>query len=329
MQIRVLNAAEMCAALPMPEAIEGMKRAFCRLSEKRCEMPLRSSITIPDAEGVLLTMPAAIPDDGEMAVKLVSVYGANPSRDLPLIHAVVLVFDAQTGIPSALMDGEVLTAVRTGAGSGAATDALANPDASEAAILGSGSQARTQLEAVCSVREIRRVRVYSPNSEHAGKFAAEMSGKGPVPDSVHAVIDPALAVRGADVVCTATTSNTPVFAFEDLKPGAHVNAVGSFQPSMQEIDTETIQQSMVVVDSRESAFAETGDLLVPLRQGLINKDHVHAKLGEILNGNKPGRTRVDQFTFFKSCGVAVQDAVATRIALNRAEQDGLGQIVSL
>ena len=171
MELRVLNAEEMSRALDMAELIEGMKLAYRRLSAGQAEMPLRSRITLPRQEGVLLTMPAALPREGKLAVKMVSVFGKNPGRQLPLIHALVTVFDAETGAPAALMDGEVLTAKRTGAGSGVATDLLADKEASEVAILGSGAQARTQLEAVCSVRNIKKARVYSPNNKHAIKFA--------------------------------------------------------------------------------------------------------------------------------------------------------------
>ena len=329
MKIRILSCDDVRQALPMKAAIEESKRAFSRLSSGRVEMPLRSRLHVPEQDGVLLTMPAALLDDGEMVVKLVTVFGKNPARGLPLIHAVVLVLNAENGQILSLMDGDVLTAVRTGAGVGVATDLLAPPEANSVAIIGSGKQAVAQLDAVCSVRDIQQAWVYSPNQEHAQSFAKKMSGVGPVPKNVKAVSSSAKALKDADIVCTATTSTTPVISFEHLKPGAHVNAVGSFQPTMQEIDSETICNALVVVDSRESALIETGDIVTPLKQGLITPEHIHAEIGEIINGIKSGRSTQDQLTFFKSCGVAVQDAVTAAIALKNAERENLGTLANL
>ena len=156
-----------------------------------------------------------------------------------------------------------------------------------------------------------------------------MSGIGSIPKDVRAVSSSAKALKDADIVCTATTSTTPVISFEHLKVGAHVNAVGSFQPTMQEIDGETIRNSLVVVDSRESALIETGDIITPLKHGLITPEHIHAEIGEIINGAKSGRSAPGQFTFFKSCGVAVQDAVTAAIALKNAERENLGTLANL
>ena len=217
-----------------------------------------------------------------------------------------------------------MTAVRTGAAVGAATDLLALKDASSVGIIGSSKLAQSLMEAVCTVRSIEQVRVFSPNPEHAQKCAEEMSGKGPVPDNVRAVPSSKKAIKNADIVCTATTSNTPVIAFENLKQGVHINAVGAFKPEMQEIDAETIVNALVFVDSRESVLAEAGDLVIPINKGLITQDHVHAEIGELNNRTKTGRTSADQITLFKSCGVAVQDAVSASIVLKNAERENLG-----
>ena len=329
MKIRVLSSDDVRQALPMKAAIEECKRAYSRLSSGNVEMPLRSRVHVLEQDGLLLTMPAALLEDGELAVKLVTVFGKNPTRNLPLIHAVVLVLDAENGQVLSLMDGEVLTAVRTGAGVGAATDFLAPPGANSVAIIGSGKQAGDQLDAVCSVRDIEQAWVYSPNHEHAQSFANKMSDVGPIPKDVRAVHSSAKALKDADIVCTATTSKTPVISYKHLKPGAHVNAVGSFQPTMQEIDGETIRNALVVVDSRESALNETGDIVTPIKQGLITPEHIHAEIGEIINATKSGRSYHDEITFFKSCGVAVQDVVTASIALKNAERENLGKICIL
>ena len=329
MEIRILSSDDVRKALPMKEAISGMKRAFSCLSSGQVEMPIRNRVPITEQDGVLLTMPAALPEDGELAVKLVTVFGKNPGRGFPLIHAAVIALDINNGRIKALMDGEVLTAVRTGAAVGAATDLLALKNASSVGIIGSSKLAQSLLEAVCTVRSIEQVRVFSPNPEHAQKCAEEMSGNGPVPNNVRAVPSSKNAIKDADIVCTATTSNTPVIAFENLKQGVHINAVGSFKPEMQEIDAETIVNSLVVVDSRESVFAEAGDIVIPINQGLISKDHVHAEIGELNNRTKTGRTYPEEITLFKSCGVAVQDAVSSSIILKNAKSGNFGTLVHI
>ena len=329
MEIRILSSDDVRKALPMKEAISGMKRAFSCLSSGQVEMPIRSRVPITEQDGVLLTMPAALPEDGELAVKLVTVFGKNPGRGFPLIHAAVIALDINNGRIKALMDGEVLTAVRTGAAVGAATDLLALKNASSVGIIGSSKLAQSLMEAVCTVRSIEQVRVFSPNPEHAQKCAEEMSGKGPVTDNVRAVPSSKNAIKDADIVCTATTSNTPVIAFENLKQGVHINAVGAFKPEMQEIDVETIVNALVVADSRESVLAEAGDIVIPINQGLITHEHVHAEIGELNNKTKNGRTSAEEITLFKSCGVAVQDAVSAGIILKNAESKNLGTLAHI
>ena len=179
------------------------------------------------------------------------------------------------------------------------------------------------------MREIEQAWVYSLNPEHTQLFTQEMADVGSIPKNVKAFSSSAKALKETDLVCTATTSTTPVISFEHLKTGAHLNAVGSFQPTMQEIDSKTIRNALVVVDSRESALIETGDIVTPIKQGLITREHIHAEIGEIINAKKHGRSSQHQLTFFKSCGVAVQDAVTAAIALKNAERQNLGTIANL
>jgi ornithine cyclodeaminase len=204
---------------------------------------------------------------------------------------------------------------------------LARPDAKVVAIFGAGVQARRQLEAVCTVRRVEQVRVYSLTGAEA--FAAEMAGRGPIPADVTVAANPREAVAGADIICAATTSRTPVFDGRDLEPGAHVNGIGSFTPGMQEIDAETVRRARIVVDSVEAALAEAGDLLIPLKARLIDRAHISTELGQVLAGQKPGRTSAEQITFFKSVGVAVQDAMAAAIVLRNGQTQGLGTVVEL
>ena len=229
MKLLILAAAEVVKALPMAEAIEGMKLAFAQLSAGRSTVPLRSHIDVPLHNGITLIMPAYLHETGELAVKLVSVFPNNPKHGLPVINGLVIALDVMTGLPLALMDGGTLTAIRTGAASGAATDLLARPDARTVAVFGSGVQARTQLEAVCAVRSIEQAWIYSNNPEQAERLVVEMAGRGRIPTSLTLATTPTQAIINADIICTATSSGTPVFAGSDLKPGTHINAIGAFR----------------------------------------------------------------------------------------------------
>jgi len=325
--IRILSREEVCRALPMREAIEAMKSAFAQLSTGQADVPLRVALQVERHDGVALFMPAYLAAGDQMAVKIVSVFNDNPAKGLPLIHALVVVVDATTGEPVAVMDGTYLTALRTGAASGAATDLLARQDARTAAIFGAGVQGRTQLEAVCAVRPIQEAWVYDVSPERAAAYAAEMGQRLSLPVKVAGT--PAEAVRRADVICTATTSSSPVFDDAGVRPGTHINAVGAYTPQMQEIPAETVLRAKVVIDHREASLAEAGDLLIPLRQGLMTGDHVYAELGEIAAGLKPGRASSEEITLFKSVGVAVQDVAAAGAVLEAARRMGLGSEVAL
>ena len=325
--IRILSGADVRRALPMHQAIKVVKRAFAQLSTGQAQAPLRTMLNVPRHDGVTFFMPGYLSTDDQMAVKIVSVFNANPAQGLPLIHALVVVMDATTGAPAAVMDGAYLTALRTGAASGAATDLLARQDARVAAILGAGVQARTQLEAVCAVRPIEEAWVYDLSPERAASYAAEMSELLALP--VRVAADPSQAVGRADVICTATTSHTPVFDDDDVQPGAHINAVGAYTPQMQEIPVETVLRAQVVIDHHQASLAEAGDLLIPIERGLMTEAHIYAELGEIVAGRKPGRESRNEITFFKSVGVAVQDVAAATAVLEAARRLGLGSEVAL
>ncbi len=222
----------------------------------------------------------------------------------------------------AILDGGALTALRTGAVGGVAADVLARPDAAIAAIFGAGLQARAQLEALAAVRELREARVYDPNKDAAAAFVREMSYRlGLV---VRAAPDAASALRGADLVATATTSSRPVFADGDVGEGAHINAVGVYQPDKAEIPPHTVRWARVVVDQREAAFEEAGDLLQPMADGLFGPEHISTELGEILLGRAFGRTSDAEITLFKSVGLAVQDLYAASHAYDEALRSGIG-----
>jgi ornithine cyclodeaminase/alanine dehydrogenase-like protein (mu-crystallin family) len=317
----ILSAAEVRAAITMPEAIEAVREGFIALSSGQASVPVRGALDTPD--GVLLTMPSHLGDT--CVVKVVSVNPGNRARNLPAIHASVLVIDSHTGIPQALMDGRVLTAIRTGAASGLATDLLALPDAHILGVIGAGVQARTQIEAVCAVRPISEIRIYSLH--HAQTLADELSGL--YRARIVAAASPAAALDGADVIVASTNSRSPVILSEHVKPGAHINGVGSFTPEMQEVAAEVVMRARVVVDQRAAAWAEAGDLIIPRDQGLITEAHITAELGEIAAGTHPGRQSADEVTFFKSVGNAVQDNVVAKRVLAAARSRSYGVEVAL
>jgi ornithine cyclodeaminase len=219
------------------------------------------------------------------------------------------------------MEGASLTALRTGAASGLATDLLARPEAASVALIGGGTQARAHLEAMCCVRPIRQVRVYDRDARSAVRLAEELRKPGL---EVESVASPAAALRSADIVCTTTTAKSPVFEDADVQPGTHINAIGVFQPDRAEVPAATVRRARVVVDHRASALEEAGDLLLPLRAGLIGEDHIAAELGPLLLGQVEGRTSAGQVTLFKSVGVAVQDLYAAARALDAARRMGIG-----
>jgi ornithine cyclodeaminase len=326
----ILTKEEVQQALPMSEMIPATKDAFASLTSGKAEVPLRGHLNIPPHEATSLFMPVYLQNEiGEaLSVKIVSIFPQNKDLNLPLIHAAVLVLEANTGRILALLEGGSLTAIRTGAVSGAATDLLARPDSQVLGIFGAGVQSRTQLEAVCTVCPIKKVLVYDPQDNLVDEFIDKMIGQGPIPKDLYKAKDPNEVCSQADVICCATTSTTPVFEDRDLKEGVHINGVGSYTPEMQEVPAETVQRALLVVDSREAALSEAGDIIQPLQEGRIKMDHIHAELGEIVLGNKPGRLNTNQITFFKSVGNAVQDAAAAQLAMQNAQKMGLGQNVT-
>jgi ornithine cyclodeaminase/alanine dehydrogenase-like protein (mu-crystallin family) len=324
--LRFLSRDDVRQALDMKQAIGLMRPAFIALSEGRATAPVRLTVPVPEHQGRALFMPVYLPDNAQIGLKVVTVHPGNPARGLPFVHALVMVNDAATGRPLAVMDGEYLTALRTGAGAGLATDLLARRDAEVAAIFGAGVQGRTQLEAVCAVRPIRRAYVFNRSRDRAEAFAREMSARLALDVRV---ADEAETLGQADVVCTATTSLDPVFAHAHLKPGVHVNGIGSYRPDMAEIPPETVLAAKVVVDHRPACLAEAGDLRQLLDQGLITEAHIHAELGEVAAGHKSGRVSDDEVTFFKSVGNAVQDLAAASHVVAVAEARGLGINVAL
>ncbi len=325
MKLRVLNADALSRCLSMSETIEAMKRAFAAYSSGAATVPQRISLAIPPDDGVLLIKPALLPDEAAGA-KLVSVFPGNSKRGRPVISGLVVLIDPATGEPSGLCDGGFLTAWRTGAASGAATDLLARTDAGVGAIIGCGVQGRTQALAIDAVRSLEEIRLFDLNSAGVDAFVEEMTPQ--LSARLVKVSRVSQAVLGADVICTATPATEPVILGGDLADGAHLNGVGSFTPSMREVDGAAIARARIVVDSREAACAEAGELIRAVAGGLTRPED-WAELGEIVNGDRPGRESGSQLTFFKSVGLAVQDMAAAALAFRRAEELGLGSEIDL
>ncbi len=304
MRLPVIGGEELRRALPMGEAVEALERAFARGLPPA---PLRSHLETP--AGSLLSMPAA--GEAGVGVKLVTVSPGNPARGLPLIHALYVLFDAESQAPVALLDGAALTALRTGAVSGLATRHLARPEASRLVVFGAGVQARAHVEAMRAVRPVERVVVVSRTVERAEALVAEVRASG-----LAAEVGSPEAVGEADLICTCTTSPTPVLDGALLPPGVHVNAVGAYTPETRELDDEAVRRARVVVEDRAVALAEAGDLLIPMRAGAIPRDHVVADLAEVVRGATVRRSP-DEITVFKSVGMAPEDLAVAAAALER------------
>jgi ornithine cyclodeaminase/alanine dehydrogenase len=318
----LLLSREMVASLlTMRECIEVVEQAFAELAAGTAIMPLRT--TIPSPGGVSLYMPAFLRGANALACKVVAVFKDNPEQHhLPTTTGTILLQDPATGMVCCILDGAYLTAVRTGAASGVATRHLARSDPDQTAgIFGAGVQARLQLEAVGAVRRLAKAFVYDLDSEAARRFAGEMSVK--LDLEVVAVANAREAVR-ADILCTATTSPQPVFAGRDVREGTHVNGIGSHTPDARELDADLIRRAKLIGDSREACFREAGDIILPLREGVITERHFHAELGEIVIGRKPGRVSAQEITVFKSNGLAVQDAAAASLVYRKALAAGVG-----
>jgi ornithine cyclodeaminase/alanine dehydrogenase-like protein (mu-crystallin family) len=310
--IRFITAEETRHALVMPAAIKAVAEALVQFSTGRALVPPRTALEVPDLGTTALVMPAYLPGSKRIGLKLISLCDGNPARGLPLAQALTILMDAERGTPLAVLEAGHLTAVRTGAASGAATDALARRDARVAAIFGAGVQGRTQLEAVAAVRDLHRAFIIDADPRAATSYAREMSGRLGLAIEPAA---PAAALRDADIVCTATTSTRPVFCDEDLKPGVHINAIGSYKPQVRELPGETVRRARLFVDDRRACLEEAGDILIPLKDGLIDKDHIRAEIGEVLAGLEPGRGSDEETTVFKSVGNAVEDLAVAALVL--------------
>jgi len=307
--------------------MEVVEKAFAELASGTAVLPLR--INLFTQEGLALYMPAYLKEMGALACKVVTSYVNNPAKhNLPTIMGKVLLQDPETGDVICIMDGGYLTAVRTGAASGVATRYLAREDRGQkVGIFGAGAQARTQLWAMTIARDIAKACVYDVNDEAVSRFITEMTDKLQV-DIVRAS-SPDQILEEADIICTASSSPTPLFDGSKVREGTHINGVGSHTPKAREMDTAIIKRSKVIADSYDACLREAGDIIIPIQEGVIDKSHLYAELGEVITGKKTGRADAREITLFKSNGLAIQDTATAKLVYDKAVPAGIGTSVEL
>lgn len=309
MNLPFYSADDVHDTISMPEAIEAMRTAFIALSDGSAIVPNRINLPMADKNALHLSMPAYINGGKYNTIKLVNVNFDNPHKGLPLINGVILVMDAVEGSPLALVEGNSVTALRTGAGSGLATDILAKTNSKKSVIFGTGVQAKTQIEAIRSVRDLDSIKVIGSSEEKTALFCDlfdEVVQSGKMDD-----------LKKADIICTATTGKTPLFDFEDVNPGVHVNAIGAHKPDTRELGTRLIQKAKVFIDQLSSSKNEAGDIIIPINEGQYAWNQIEGELGNLISGKIPGRISEIDITIFNSIGNAVQDLVIAALLIGK------------
>lgn len=324
--IVLIKSSEIKQHFTMPEAIEAMEEAFVSLSSGKSFVPLRYVTSMAADKLNLMLKPAAVDDLNRAAIKVITQKEMGVVRGIPAIVGIVLVLDTETGEILSIMDGEYLTALRTGAAGGLATQYFARKNAETLAIFGCGAQGKTQLEAVAAVRDLKKVWVFDKFSETAQDFVIEMQAK---LDLEICVADSNAVLKVCDVICTATNAEAPLFFLDEVKPGVHINAIGSFKPNMQEIDPMLLKKAKIYVDQKGPCLAESGDLIKPISDGVFAADHVFGEIGEYALNAIEGRVSDNEITVFKSVGVAIQDFIVANSIYEKALSSGFGQAINL
>mgnify|MGYP003586923544 CR=1 FL=1 len=323
-KVRLLSKANVAEVLTMEGAISILESAFADFAAGKVAMPVRTPIKVAEHSGLALFMPAYISGLGALGAKVVTVYKENPAKHkLPNVMGTILLLDPETGAPICIMDGGYLTAVRTGAVSGLATKYLARTDARVHTLFGTGVQARTQAWAVAHARQLDRILLYSVDDEAVKlAFAKEVAEKTGVPTEV--AKDAESAVQAADILTLATSATKPIIDGAWLEPGLHINAIGSHSPGARELDTESVVKSKVFADSLDANKAEAGDFQLPAEEGAWSWENVAAEIGQVINGNKPGRENDSEITLFKSVGLALQDLATAGYVFREALSHNIG-----
>lgn len=323
----VISEQEVRGLIDTDELIEALEKAHSQYSTHKAVMPVRLVVPLPAIQGRLTSMPAFLTDDKALGMKVVTYFQQNPKLDLPAILATIMLFSADTGKIIAIMDGSYITAIRTACASAMATKVLARPGSNVVGILGAGVQARAHVEALARVRNIAVFKIFSPSGVSAAKLQKELTGR--IDAAIEIASSAERAVRDADLVVTATTAKEPIIKADWLKPGTHINAVGSHRPDLREIDGATLARAKLVVDSREAIMAECGDILLAIEERTIAPDAVYAEIGEVLAGIKPGRTAESEITVYKSVGIAIQDVAAAHLIYHKALKQRVGRTVEI
>ncbi|MFY9555098.1 MAG: hypothetical protein WAV47_10345 [Blastocatellia bacterium] len=327
----ILSESDLRAVLTMREVIEAVEHGFRAIGGGLVKVPERLRLDVHRHHGIVLEMPAYLDsldgdDPGALGTKIVSVFPDNAPRGLDVIQASFLLLDSETGTPLSLMDGRFITAVRTAATSAVATKFMATAGAKRAAVFGAGVQAEFHVEAMIEAAEVERVMIVSRNRERATGLAQRVSTVHGLPCDIETADQ---AASTANLICTCTSSPTPLFDGKLLTQGAHINAVGAFSPSTRELDTETVLNARVIIDAQSAAGREAGELLIPLSEGLINAAHIKGTLADVVCGRVAGRESASEITIFKSCGLAIEDLVTARLAYSRAVIEGIGITVEM
>lgn len=311
----------------MGDLISAMESALARFSAGDVLQPVRTVLTVGPTHAYFGLMPAYVPNPGSLGAKLVTVFADNPAKQLPSHLATIVLLDPETGALQALMDGRYITEARTAAVSAVSARFLAKADASTLAIIGSGVQARSHLEAYSEVRSLKDVRIWSPQARSRERFVSDMSGHVTAP--IRATATAEEAVRGADLIVLVTSSPTPVLESAWVSAGAHVVSVGACRPTQREMDPELVARARLYVDSRAAAVVESGDVAMGISEGRFTVSHIQGELGEVVLGRVQGRTAEDQVTIFKSLGMAVEDVVTADLVFRRAAETGAGTELTL
>lgn len=299
----------------MKEAIHVMRSAFIQLSSGDAKVPTRLNFDFPDKNATSLIMPAYTIGNPYYCVKIVSVNYSNPKKGLPLIHSIVQVFDASKGNQVANFDGESITAIRTAAASGLATDFMAKKDAAICAIFGTGVQATSHIKSIMAVRKIKKFNVFSRNKETAAKFCDSHSKK------IKCEIGSQENLKEADIICTTTPSKLPLIEFANIKSGCHLNVIGSHKPLEREVSSDIVINSKIIVDQIKTCKKEAGDLIIPMEEGLWSFEKVHGELGKVVAGKLPARQSKNEITLFKSVGNAIQDLAMVNLIMKKLNND--------
>jgi ornithine cyclodeaminase/alanine dehydrogenase len=323
----LLSETQVKALIDIDELIETLTQAHLQYSTGKAVMPVRLVVPLADIQGRLTSMPGFLNEEKALGMKVVTYFQENPKRGLPAILATLMLFSAETGKIVAVMDGGYITAMRTACASALATKILARAQTPVMGILGAGVQARAHIEALARVRKLAKIKIYSPSGTSAPRIREALEPAIGIPIEVSASAED--AVRDSDIVVTVSTAKEPIVRPHWLKPGVHINAVGSHRPDLREIDGATLARAKIVVDSREAIMAECGDILLALKENSISPDAIHAEMGELLAGGKAGRIDDDEITLYKSVGIAVQDVAAAHLVYRKALQRGVGTHVAI